>query len=168
MKANYQKKTRSSPMATYMEITFLSSKKHLECSRYMLLLTGNLLAIAHGVRKNKIILIILLIVPGVELLYDLTGLFHRENLDLLLPSKDIKTYWTIIHEIQDLLSVIRTHGETLFQNSPNDHNDWYRRPFSKCEPFCSWYRSDDALGQKSSREVTYNVTEIYPVQREAD
>ena len=55
-----------------------------------------------------------------------------------------------------------TYGKDLFKHSPNDKTNWYGRPFCECQPFLSWYRSDDAFGLKTSREVTYNIPENYP------
>jgi hypothetical protein len=121
-----------------------------------------LLAIAHGVCKNKIILILLLTVLGVELLSDISGLFRPENLGLLLSSKDIEAFFTIQNEIEEVLREINTYGEALFKHSPNGDNIWIGRPFCKCEPFCRQYRSNDAFGLKVSREVTYSVAENYP------
>lgn len=92
----------------------------------------------------------------------MTGLFGPERIGLLMPSKDIEAYRTIVDEIWEVMEETRTFGEDLFKHSPNDRNNWYGRPFCKCEPFCRWFRSDDAFGLKVSREITYSVIESYP------
>jgi len=105
-----------------MLATFLSSKKHLEFLKYLVLLTGNSLAIAHGVRIVNIILTIILILLGVEYFYNITGTFGPERMGLLIPSEDIEALCTIEDEIDEVMMEIRTFGEDLFKHSPNDKN----------------------------------------------
>jgi hypothetical protein len=113
---------------------------------------------------NNAILITLLKLLGVEYFYNITGLFGPERVGLLLPGEDIEAYSTIVDEIYKVWWEIIEFGEELFKHSPSDKNHWYGRPFCECEPFCSWFRSDDAFGLKASREITYGVTENYPSQ----
>jgi hypothetical protein len=111
---------------------------------------------------NNVILRILLTFLGVETFYNITGIFGPERIGLLLPSEDIEAYYTILDEIYEVMMEIRETGTDFFKHSPGNKNHWYGRPFCECEPFCRWFRSDNAFGLKTSREITYSVTENYP------
>ncbi|KUJ06222.1 uncharacterized protein LY89DRAFT_678950 [Mollisia scopiformis] len=82
--------------------------------------------------------------------------------ELVMSKERSTTLFKILDALSDILDTTRSDGEDLFKHTPNDKNEWYGRPFCKCEPFCTRYRSDEAFAVKHPHEVTFDVTENYP------
>lgn len=123
------------------------------------------MAIVHGVCSTKASLVILLTIIGVEWFYNRSGLGLGNNCDKMATEEGRATFSKILSKLWPMTTEIGEMGDLIFRHKPNGDNSWHGRPFCKCEPICTWYRSDETFAVKHPHEVTYDVTELYPDQR---